>query len=86
MQKHPFDSGWEYTTEVGTYLRPPTGWQPVDSAARCRGLTGRARTTIPTGSAGGYAWSGQVAYRKVLEVPESWRDRQRAVWSSKAST
>jgi len=75
MEKLSFDSDWQYTTEVGSFVRPPSGWQPVtlphDAAA------GRARAhDNPTGPAGGYSWSGDVAYRKSLDVSDSWAGRQ----------
>ncbi len=75
MKKILFDSGWEYTTEVGSFLRPPDGWQPVTLPHDAAASRPRAHSN-PTGSAGGFAWSGQAVYRKSCDAPASWSDRQ----------
>ena len=75
MDRLLFDRDWEYTTEVGSFLRPPSGWQPADLPHDAAASMPRAHDN-PTGSAGGYAWSGQVVYRKVFDVAADWRERQ----------
>ncbi len=75
MDRLLFDRDWEYTTEVGSFLRPPSGWQPADLPHDVAASRPRAHAN-PTGPAGGYAWSGQVVYRKVLSLAADWRERQ----------
>jgi len=74
MQRESFDTGWECTAHSTMSPSRDAVWEPVDlphdaSIARER------RADYPTGSAGGYAWSGLVTYRKALFAPESWRGR-----------
>ena len=73
MNKQLFDTDWEFTDQVGTFPAPSRGWRPVvlpHDASVSRPLDHES----PTGKAGGFAWSGLVAYRKMLQVPADWRD------------
>jgi beta-galactosidase len=71
MEKSLFDSSWEYIDKVSWIPNPFETWQPVtlphDAAME------RPRShEYPTGSAGGYAWSGVLTYRKKFQTPEDW--------------
>jgi beta-galactosidase len=74
MEKQLFDAGWEYTDKVILFPNPFETWQPVNlphdaSIERLRSQQ------HPTGSGGGYAWSGVLTYRKKIQVPENWKGR-----------
>jgi beta-galactosidase len=74
MEKQLFDAGWEYIDKVNWMPNPFETWQPVNlphdaSIERPRGQQ------HPTGSGGGYAWSGVLTYRKKIQVPENWKGR-----------
>src|SRR5687767_494986 len=71
MNKQTFDLDWEYTESTG-FSAAFAQWQPVNlphdlsiHKARDKGY--------PTGSGGGYAWSGVVTYRKKFTIPAEWR-------------
>jgi beta-galactosidase len=73
MNKQTFDLDWEYTEATG-FAAAFAQWQPVNlphdlsiHKARDKGH--------PTGSGGGYAWSGVVKYRKKFVIPAEWRGR-----------
>ncbi len=74
MERQLFDFGWEYTDEVGTFPRPSRNWRPV-ALPHDASISRSREHQNPTGSSGGFAWSGVVAYRKTLQVPAAWRDR-----------
>jgi beta-galactosidase len=74
MQKQLFDAGWEWTDEPGSFPAPPQNWRPV-TLPHDASISKPRDHQNPTGSSGGFAWSGVVAYRKRLEVPAGWRER-----------
>src|SRR5215211_5430487 len=72
MNKQTFDLGWEYTEATGFFATAFAQWQPVNlphdlSIHKVR------NQNYPTGSSGGYAWSGVVTYRKKFLIPAEWR-------------
>jgi beta-galactosidase len=73
MDKQLFDAGWEFTDQVGTFPAPSRDWGPV-ILPHDASISRPPDHESSTGSAGGFAWSGRVAYRKILHVPAAWRD------------
>ena len=71
MKKQIFDLGWEYTEATGFALGFAQ-WEPVNLPHDLSIHKPRSQTHT-TGSAGGYAWSGLVTYRKKFLVPDEWR-------------
>ena len=71
MKKQIFDLGWEYTEATGFALGFAQ-WEPVNLPHDLSIHKPRSQTHT-TGSAGGYAWSGLVTYRKKFLFPDEWR-------------
>jgi beta-galactosidase len=71
MNKQNFDLGWEYTEATG-FAATFAQWQPVN-LPHDLSITKARDQNYPTGSGGGYAWSGLVTYRKKFRVPAEWR-------------
>jgi beta-galactosidase len=71
MKKINFDLGWEYTEASGFFASSFAQWQPVNLPHDAAIYKPRSMN-YPTGSAGGYAWSGLITYRKKFNVPDEW--------------
>src|SRR5512142_883468 len=76
MKKLNFDLGWEFNETGGGALAVFLGgggqWQPV-SLPHDAAIHKPRSQDAPSGSLGGHAWSGTVAYRKHFQAPEEWR-------------
>jgi beta-galactosidase len=72
MNKQTFDLGWEYTEATGFFSVAFAQWQPVN-LPHDLSIHKARNQSYPTGSGGGYAWSGLVTYRKKFVVPAEWR-------------
>ena len=72
MNKQPFDMGWEYMEGGGMFAVVQGQWQPVN-LPHDLSIHKARNQNHSTGSAGGYAWSGLVTYRKKFLIPEEWR-------------
>ena len=72
MNKQPFDIGWEYTEGGGMFAVAHAPWLPVN-LPHDLSIHKARNQNHSTGSAGGYAWSGLVTYRKKFQIPEEWR-------------
>lgn len=59
MDKQSFDSGWEYTDSVSQFANPYIQWQPV-TLPHDAAIERPRNHAYPTGTAGGYAWSGVI--------------------------
>lgn len=75
MIKTSFDSGWEFTDQSGMFTAFMAQWQPVNLPHDASILRPR-NASYPTGSGGGYAWSGVVTYRKKFSAPEDWKGKR----------
>ncbi|HEX6034743.1 MAG TPA: glycoside hydrolase family 2 TIM barrel-domain containing protein [Anaerolineales bacterium] len=71
MNKETFDLDWEYTEATG-FAAAFAQWQPVN-LPHDLSIHKARNQSYPTGSGGGYAWSGVVTYRKKFTVPAEWR-------------
>jgi beta-galactosidase len=74
MIKQKFNADWEFNDQPRAWPAQATQWQPVrlpHDASISRPRSG----DHPTGSGGGYAWSGVVTYRKKFHVPYDWQDQ-----------
>ena len=71
MNKQIFDLDWEYTEATG-FAASFAEWQPVNLPHDLSIHKARDKR-YPTGSGGGYAWSGVVTYRKKFTIPDEWR-------------
>jgi len=72
MNRQTFDLGWEYTEATGFFATAFAQWQPVN-LPHDLSIHKARNQNYPTGSPGGYAWSGVVTYRKKFTVPAEWR-------------
>jgi beta-galactosidase len=71
MNKQNFDLDWEYTEATG-FAAAFAQWQPID-LPHDLSINKPRDKSYPTGSGGGYAWSGVVTYRKKFPIPNEWR-------------
>ena len=74
MLKEKFNDGWELAEMAGFFALRFAQWQPVAlphdiSIAKLRSAD------YPSGSGGGYAWSGVATYRKRFHASEAWQGR-----------
>jgi beta-galactosidase len=74
MLKREFNTGWEYHDQHGMFAAMSAQWQPVTLPHDASISRPRAES-YPTGSGGGYAWSGVITYRKKFFVPDDWEDQ-----------
>jgi beta-galactosidase len=72
VNKQTFDLGWEYTEATGFFSAGFAQWQPVN-LPHDLSIQKARNQSHPTGSGGGYAWSGLVTYRKKFLIPAEWR-------------
>lgn len=72
MKKILFDLDWEYTEATGMFSTAFAQWQPVHLPHDLSIHKPRS-AAYPTGSGGGYAWSGVVTYRKRFQASDAWR-------------
>ena len=72
MNKQTFDLGWEYTEATSFFAVAFAQWQPVN-LPHDLSIHKARNQSYPTGSGGGYTWSGLVTYRKKFVVPAEWR-------------
>jgi beta-galactosidase len=72
MNKQIFDLDWEYTETTGMQAMAFAKWQSVN-LPHDLSITKPRSENHPTGSGGGYAWSGVVTYRKKFQAPDDWR-------------
>ncbi|HCE17102.1 MAG TPA: beta-galactosidase [Anaerolinea thermolimosa] len=75
MIKTNFDSGWEFTDQSGMFAAMMAQWQPVN-LPHDASISRPRNASYPTGSGGGYAWSGVVTYRKKFSAPEDWKGKR----------
>lgn len=75
MIKTNFDLGWEFTDQSGMFAAFMAQWQPVN-LPHDASISRPRNASYPTGSGGGYAWSGVVTYRKKFSAPEDWKGKR----------
>jgi beta-galactosidase len=71
MNRQNFDLNWEYIEAMGFFATAFAQWQPVNLPHDLSIYKDRDQS-YPTGSGGGYAWSGVVTYRKKFTIPAEW--------------
>jgi beta-galactosidase len=74
MIKRSFDGDWEFTEMTGMFAMMFAQWQPV-TLPHDASIAKPRNAQYPTGSGGGFAWSGTVTYRKTFHVPEDWKGK-----------
>ena len=74
MLKQAFDRDWEYTEATGMFAAMFAQWQPV-TLPHDASIAKPRNAQYPTGSSGGFAWSGTITYRKQLQVPSDWEGK-----------
>jgi beta-galactosidase len=74
LNKELFDAGWEFSEAQGMMAAMFAQWQPV-TLPHDASITKPRSQQYPTGSGGGFAWSGVITYRKKFQVPEDWQGR-----------
>jgi beta-galactosidase len=72
MLKQKFNDNWEMAEATGFFGMRFAEWQPV-TLPHDLSITKPSDSQSPTGSGGGYAWSGAVTYRKRFHAPEEWQ-------------
>ncbi len=74
MIKQEFNTGWEFHDGSVGWPARPVEWQPL-TLPHDASISKPRSADHPTGSGGGYAWSGVVTYRKKFFVPDEWEDQ-----------
>jgi beta-galactosidase len=74
MIKRAFDGDWEFTEASGMFAMMFAQWEPV-TLPHDASITKPRNAQHPTGSGGGYAWSGTITYRKTFQAPEDWEGK-----------
>ncbi len=72
MLKQKFNDSWEMAEATGFFGLRFAEWRPV-TLPHDISITKPRDAKHPTGSGGGYAWSGAVTYRKQFQAPEAWQ-------------
>lgn len=77
MLKQAFDRDWEYTEATGMFAAMFAQWQPV-TLPHDASIAKPRNAQYPTGSSGGFAWSGTITYRKQLSAQRLGRESRPA--------